>query len=244
MESKISATVKSVVDGITKSQTTPKAFRECCICGKTIELEANSPKRMELDVKCHSCEQNYIEVNNTIAELAKRERISSIMSNIPTAFHHTERDKLPDPLKMDMAMKWKFGQKGLLLYGPTGCGKSRVAWEIVKREALSGRTVKSINSFEIAKYPAMIMNDSSRLEQYTEGVVNVDLLLLDDVFKAKPTERVEELLFSIIDERGQWERPCIVTLNDTGETLESRLSTDRGPAMIRRLRDYCQAIQF
>jgi len=145
---------------------------------------------------------------------------------------------------MDAALKWQFGPRGLLLYGPTGCGKSRVAWEIARREVLSGRTFKCVNAFELSRYPSLLMMNGGEADSFARELASLDLLMLDDVFKAKPTERVEELLFAVIDERGQWERPCIITLNDTGETLSSRLSPDRGPALIRRLREYCQAIQF
>ncbi len=139
-------------------------------------------------------------------------------------------------------MRWKFGPKGLVLFGPTGCGKSRIIWQIAQREILAGRKIKCVSSFEITRYPSLFMAENDAAGKFAESLVKAELLLLDDVFKAKATERVEELLFSVIDERGIWERPTLVTVNDTGETLTARLSSDRGPALIRRLRDYCQQI--
>lgn len=197
-----------------------------------------------MDVKCKPCQKKHSDSVIGLERQLKEDNIAKSLEVIPTIFRKTERDKLPKPDKLDAALNWQFGPKGLLLYGPTGCGKSRVAWEVVKREILLGRNVRNLTALELSRYPSMLMADGQSASDFASKIIECTLLVMDDVFKAKPTERVEELLFSVIDERGQWERPCIVTLNDTGETLSSRLSTDRGPALIRRLREYCHSIQF
>jgi DNA replication protein DnaC len=242
MEKPMSELVSKALSSV--SQTTPKAFRECCQCGKIVEMGLNDPRRAALDIWCSECDEAILKSISENCALKEKDRIERILSQVPDAFRHTERGKLPNPEKLDEAMRWEFGQSGILLYGPTGCGKSRVAWEIAKREVLAGRKFKCINAFELSRYPSMMMMDGGVAEKFADELVRIDLLMMDDVFKAKPTERVEELLFAVIDERGQWERPCIITLNDTGETLSARLSPDRGPALIRRLRDYCIAIKF
>lgn len=167
-----------------------------------------------------------------------------LMSGIPMAFRLTVREKLPNPEKLDAAMRWNYGAKGLLLCGPTGAGKSRIMWEVAKREILTGRKVKNLNAYELIRYPSLFMSGDNAAVAFSDSMVAVDLLILDDIFKAKLTERIEELLFSVIDERGAWERPCLISVNDTGDTLKERLSSDRGPALIRRLREYCVPLQF
>jgi len=169
---------------------------------------------------------------------------TKLLAEIRNSFKNTSREKLPNPEKLDVALRWQYGAKGLLVYGPTGAGKSRIIWEIAKREILNGRQIKNLNAYELTKYPSLLMAGNAEAVNFSDGLVNCDLLILDDVFKAKATERIEELLFSVIDERGAWERPCLVSLNDTGETLKERLSTDRGPALIRRLREHCVSLQF
>ena len=166
------------------------------------------------------------------------------MAQIPAAFQRTERGQLPLPLKLDGALEWKFGRRGLLLYGPSGLGKSRIAWEVAKREILSGKSFRHVNAFELARYPSLFMAAADAATKFSEALVVADLLLLDDVFKAKPTERIEELLFSTIDERSERELPCIITLNDSPDTLLARLSGDRGAALIRRLKEFCDRIAF
>jgi len=39
-------------------------------------------------------------------------------------------------------------------------------------------------------------------------------------------------------------RPILVTINDTDETLATRLSADRGKPLVRRLRDYFEVLVF
>lgn len=231
---------------IESSQTTQTASRTryCCLCSKPVEVKTGSDQDRALDVKCPDCIEKEQKESDKRDQLLRREKLNDSLRIVPTVFRKTDRSKLPHPEKLDAALQWKFGPMGLLLYGPTGCGKSRVAWEIAKREILDGRNVRNLTALELSRYPSMLMGDGSEAASFADGIIHSELLILDDVFKAKPTERVEELLFSVIDERGQWERPCIVTLNDTGETLSARLSSDRGPALIRRLREHCLTIQF
>ncbi len=234
------------MEEIESNRTTPKDSdgKRCYECGVMVALKPEDPRWRQLDVHCDACEKVRYDRSAQRREEELQSRKAAILSRIPSAFLKTERDKLPHPEKLDAAMRWTFGSRGLLLYGATGCGKSRVAWEIAKREVLAGKSFKCVNAFELARYPSMLMADSAAAEAFASELVKIDLLMLDDVFKAKPTERIEELLFAVIDERGGWDRPCIVTLNDTGDTLTNRLSSDRGPALIRRLRDYCESLSF
>lgn len=236
--------VNRAMSSLTTQRDSKPSGRNCCQCGGFIPLEPSAWQWRSLDVWCDAC-------SDAAKKKAEAERVSKSESEraqalleIPKAFLATVRERLPHPDKLDAGLAWKFGERGLLLYGPTGCGKSRVVWEIVKREIGLGRKVKAVTALELMRYPALMMTDFNEASKYAAELSCVPLLVLDDVFKAKPTERVEELLFAVIDERGQWGRPCLVTLNDTGESLRSRLSADRGPALIRRLREYCETIQF
>jgi DNA replication protein DnaC len=218
----------------------------CCICGTELILTPEARLRLGNfgNAKCLKCQREVLDKFNEEQALREAKIKRRSLDMVPQLFRTTEREKLPKPEKLDAALNWKYGPKGLLLHGPTDCGKSRILWEVAKREIQLGRSVRGVSPYELTKYPAMIAAGDGSAIEFSDDLVQVGLLILDDVFKAKPTERIEELLFAVIDERGAWERPCLVSLNDTGETLKERLSTDRGPALIRRLRDYCIPIQF
>ena len=226
---------------------TPKdseVVRQCAWCLEDVRLKSDSPFVRALDVTCRECEERQqrrqAEEKQMRLDLAKQTAIS----RIPKAFQLTVRELLPRPDMLDAVLRWQFGSKGLVLFGPTGLGKSRCAWSVVKREIESGRDVEMVDALVLSRYPAMLMADNDEAAKLSERLATCELLLLDDPFKVKPTERVEELLFLAVDQRMQWERPIIATLNDTGDTLLARLSSDRGPALIRRLREACAVLNF
>lgn len=216
----------------------------CYRCGLPVHL----PKRLPpgyipqiADIVCRQCVEEEQEARHakTLSFFS-----DSLQGIVPPSFLQTEASKLPKPEMLEKALQWRFGPIGLLLYGPTRSGKSRIAWEVAKREIRNRRKIRAVDSFDLMRYPALFMENGGAATRFAEELESADITLLDDVFKAKTTERVEELLFAIIDRRSCWQRPCIITLNDTGESLGQRFSQDRGPALIHRLREFCQPVGF
>ena len=238
MESLVNSTMKQ----LTTRTVSETEVRECCLCGKTV-TKALEPFR-SLDFKCDDCLAGEADASTARARQRAEDDKEQRLLAIPEAFRRTEQSKLPIPANLDTALRWEFGPRGLLFCGATGTGKSRIMWEVARREILAGRNIHAVNAFRLTRYPALFMAGDDAAGKVADEMAKADLLLLDDVFKAKATERVEELLFAVIDERGSHERPCLITVNDTGASLEGRLSADRGPALIRRLREYCDPILF
>jgi len=75
-------------------------------------------------------------------------------------------------------------------------------------------------------------------------LATVDVLFFDDFGKMKFTERVESELFAVIEKRTANCLPLILTTNFTGETLEERMTLDRGVPLVRRLREFCVDVSF
>lgn len=185
----------------------------------------------------------YRNSNNPTSEEKEEERNrrwGRVIDFVPKLFMGTKKQDLPFPSCLDTAFAWEESglAKGLLLYGPTGSGKSRIMWELVKKQVMRGKCITAVNSFSIAQYPSMLMAGEDTAGKFSKQMVKAATLFLDDVFKAKLTERVEELLFSAIDERINHESPTVITLNDTGDSLIARMSPDRGAALVRRLREF------
>lgn len=213
----------------------------CCICGGQVE----PPKENENsgNLKCASCRELQAKKDAELKKKLAEQKAASLLARIPPAYKKTEREKLPFPDSLDKALEWDFNPMGLLIYGPSRSGKSRIAWKLIEREIMSGREVSTISALDLITYPALLMEDSQAASRLVRALAEAELLLMDDVFKSKLSERVEELLFAVLEQRGIWQRPTIVTLNDTPETLRARLSADRGPALIGRLSDYCQPFE-
>lgn len=219
-------------------------FKQCRECGMEWKFEF-SPYLATLVHVCPTCSQIHAdeEVRQLIARSAAI-RTEAWKAICPPDFLNIEPHRLPKPSKLQIVLKWQFGPKGLLLHGPTGSGKSRCAWHLLKREHATGRSVRAIDHSVGLEYGALFAQSAADADRWRERLVCVDILFMDDVFKAKLTDSLESALFTIVSARTERQRPIIVTTNDSGETLAARTTDDRGAALIRRLREFCQSIQF
>ena len=175
-------------------------------------------------------------------ERAEADRVSVWPSICPSAFREIDRDRLPDPGLLDRVLAWQFGAQGLSVFGRTGRGKTRCIWQVLRREYLAGRDVLALDGFELSKFPRMLMADGGEADEFLDAAAEAPILFLDDPFKCVFSPRIEEAIFSIVDRRTAWGKPIVLTTNDTGETLQQRVSVERGAALVRRLRDYSQQV--
>jgi len=211
----------------------------CEDCGKKF----NSLERWA--ARCPSCKEQRIDFARIRdAELAKQNLEVGWLGLCPPLFLHTVSKLLPNQKAFNQALAWRYGQKGLILHGKTGTGKSRTAWEILRIQYFEGRKPSIVNSSSALQFASMFIHDSQQVAQWITSNCNAAILLMDDVFKVKLTEAFEAALFSIVDRRLEKELPIIATTNDIGETLSQRMSGDRAEPFIRRLRESCTAIQF
>lgn len=220
----------------------------CRECGQQFELPFPT-KLAALVTKCPDC-----------AEKQGREETAQIIANAsvqtaatladrwarlcPPAFTETQAARLPKPFMLDLVMKWQYGRKGLLLHGETGAGKSRCAWQVLRREFLTGRTVEILDAQSGLKYGAMFGDSAASASEWVNKIGSIGILFLDDVWKARLTDSFEQALFAVINHRCDYLLPIIATTNDTGATLASRMGEDRAAPMIRRLRESCEIISF
>lgn len=132
------------------------------------------------------------------------------------------------------------------MLGDTGSGKTRIAWTLLKRLIISAKKDLSFEWFDAIGFGHAISKHyrDEDAEHWLEELGKKDLVFFDDLGKLKLTERAETELFGLIERRCAAELPIIATTNDTGDSLAARMTENRGPAMIRRLREFCQIIQF
>jgi DNA replication protein DnaC len=227
---------------------TPRASTErtCRECAKPFEVPTFIPASIAAKVHvCPSCsERHAAETSRRAIEQSQAVRLARWKQICPPEFLQTDPNKLPCQRQYRAVMNWICGHRGLVLHGPTGQGKSRCAWLLLRREYEAGRSVRSLNSASGLTYAAKFSESAKDAERWIERLSEVDLLLLDDCFKAKLTDSFEAALFAVINTRTERQLPIIATLNDTGSTLLERLTPDRGAAMLRRLREFCDSISF
>jgi len=186
--------------------------------------------------------------NKAESESSKeRERESLTLrwdSMCPEIFKSTNLDSLPNVRSTMKVLEWKFGPKGLLLHGETRTGKSRSAWLLLKRLHFERYSFMVLNSMAGLRYAALFGQSTNVVEEWINELISCDVLLMDDVFKIKLTDSFEGAIFSMVDQRSEMGRPMIVTANDTGETLKTRLTCDRSEPLLARFREFCDPIPF
>ena len=116
--------------------------------------------------------------------------------------------------------------KGLLLYGPTGTGKTFAAACI--SNALIDKGIPCLST-NFARLTNTISGLYEGKQDYIDGLGQFQLLVIDDLAAERDTEFMGELVYSIIDARYRQRLPLIVTSNLTAQELKS-------PGQMRRQR--------
>lgn len=112
-------------------------------------------------------------------------------------------------------------QWSLLITGSLGAGKTWQAYGAIRRVIAAGIALR----WQAASLPDLFDQlrprpDGDSRAEY-EKFADTELLLLDDLGAARDTSWTEEILYRLINHRGMWRRPTIITTNlpATSETL-------------------------
>lgn len=169
-------------------------------------------------------------------------------ASCPPLYKRTDPNKLsPDLLKSTLS--WSHGPKGLILVGRSGTGKTRCAWQLIHRLTVQeGRKVLYFDGLKWGLEVSSAFSEPQTTESWLAPVCNVEILFIDDLFKAKFTEAQEQGICTVFERRTAYLKPIIATTNTTGEMLLARMTeqgrAERGEPLIRRMREFCQIIQF
>ncbi len=139
-------------------------------------------------------------------------------------------------------------QHGLAMHGASGTGKTRAAWDILRRHHFARRwTCAFVKSFDFAHWArtAERGRGSDRTEAFRsiDRAKKVDLLVFDDLGTESYDQTVAGFVWDLFEVRTSQRRPIIVTTEHDGKSLtEKFLPTAKGDAnrIIRRIREFCQ----
>ena len=166
----------------------------------------------------------------------------------PPLYQSLDVERLPDQAALAAAMAWGWGPKGLVLFGPTGFGKTRIAYQVAAREFAANRTIAAMTHPEFSGRVIKLMDGRNSLDRWIETLSRVDIFFLDDLGKSRFTDYAdrgkhsEEVLFDVFERRTASLLPTIFTCNLTGRSLKDSMSPDRGAPFLRRVNEFCDRI--
>ena len=116
-------------------------------------------------------------------------------------------------------------EKGLILRGVTGCGKTHLAVGILHEVLQRGYTGQYCNVTDLLTRLRESYSDESAEREglILEEAGSVDLLVFDDLGAEMPTDWVRDRIYLILNRRYESARPVIVTTNCDDAELRERV---------------------
>jgi DNA replication protein DnaC len=164
----------------------------------------------------------------------------------PPEYQNTNSDRLPKLEQFKQVQNWQYGPRGLLLFGPPRCGKTRSAWSLFQRLHFDERRqIVAFNPMDLKIEVANAWRDREEARHWINRLRSADVLFFDDLDTIKFTEAVEETIYDAFEYRPTHGKPVIVTVNRNGRALAARMNAnDRGAKIVERMREYCEVINF
>ncbi len=124
--------------------------------------------------------------------------------------------------------------KGLLLFGNVGTGKTFIA------ACIANALIEKGYPCLVTNFPRLTNTLQGMFEgrqEYIDGLNNFDLLVVDDLAAERDTEYMNETIQNIVDSRYRSGLPIIVTTNLTAEEIYN-------PSDIRKQRTYSRLLEM
>lgn len=216
----------------------------CTECGKEFTISKGEFKDLEVCRECSNKRHQEFEAQRE--RNFNNERSYSWRQICPPLYLQSDIQRLiqlTGQEKYEKVLSWEYNPKGLLLNGETGKGKTRLMYLLLKQYHWQKKNIVAqlLNDFSIQCQNAFMNGHAT---DWLRDYYNADILFLDDFGNQRFTDRMEDSLFSIIEHRYSHLKPIMITTNYTGETLKEKISGDRANAMIRRLREFSESINF
>jgi DNA replication protein DnaC len=144
---------------------------------------------------------------------------------------------------MREVLGWQYGSQGLLLIGPTGVGKSRVIWMLLRR--VLDQEHRSGESLNAVKFRTGLQTAAREggTEEFVRRLVRVDVMYWDDLGQTHLTGPASEMLLHLVEERTCRRKPILATTQYSGEKMDAQFERkEMGQAVRRRLNEFCKVV--
>jgi DNA replication protein DnaC len=144
---------------------------------------------------------------------------------------------------MDEVLGWQYGSRGLVISGPTGVGKSRLMWLLLRRLLdEENRTALFLNAVRFRTGVQAAARDGTS-EEFVRRLVRAEVLYWDDLGQMHLTGAASEMLLHLLEERICAGRPILATTQYSGKGMDAQFERpEMGQAIRRRLNEFCGVV--
>ena len=203
----------------------PDGLLHCGVCREKVQTRVtflDTEKVVRCICACQKAERDAHKERERREEVERQRRICFMESNMASwTFENDDRrtPKLSDAMMRyaDNFAEFRKDNKGLLLYGSVGTGKTYYAACIANRLLDNGYRVLMTN---FARLTNQIQGMFEGKQEYIDSLNRYSLLIIDDLGAERKSEFMQEMVFNIIDSRYRSGLPFIITTNLTGDELK------------------------
>jgi hypothetical protein len=144
---------------------------------------------------------------------------------------------------LEEVLGWTYGPQGLMVSGPTGVGKTRVMWLLLRRRLDSERRVAVVlNSVRFRAGLQAAARDGAT-EQFVQRLARTEVFYWDDFGQTHMTGAASEMLLHLVKERASAGMPILATTQYSGNGIDEQFERkEMKQAVRRRLNEFCKVV--
>ena len=190
---------------------------------------------------------------NYIAEYRRASAVARWDAACPSIMHEINMDhaglhqNLP---AIRAVMAWEQQPRGMLITGPTGTGKSRASWQLMRKLAEQAREDRHFTASEFfTAMQARVNYGRDDAGEWVRAMARAPIVFIDDLGQeavaASKQDWAQGWFFQFLDQRLGNALPLIITTNMTSEQIAGASTSQiRSDPLIRRLLELCEIVRF